>query len=67
VVGLINRQFNLTDSYTVLPTSKIKIINCTSPLSCDDARNTANFNLTSYSTTAKNDGKYLKLDGKSLR
>ena len=63
VVGLINRQFNLNDTYANLPTTKNNKINWTSPLNYDTSTDTASIDLSSYSKTSINDTKYLKLDG----
>jgi hypothetical protein len=50
VVGLINRQFNLNDTYANLPTTKNNKINWTSPLNYDTSTDTASIDLTLYSS-----------------
>ena len=41
VVGLVNRQFNLNDTYANLPTTKNNVITWTSPLTYNNSTNTA--------------------------
>jgi hypothetical protein len=48
VAGLINRQFNLNDTYANLPTSKNNVITWISPLTYNSSTDTASIDLSNY-------------------
>jgi hypothetical protein len=48
VAGLVNRQFNLNDTYANLPTSKNNVITWISPLTYNSSTDTASIDLSNY-------------------